>query len=170
MCAPSHPFLFFFLTIFHLILRGPSPNMPEVVNRKACDRCHEQKLGCKRLPDGRCERCVKMKMDCKSSPSLRDAKKQQQQQQQQQPLNHDSQFRKPDQQQQEERATPDRVNFTERQASVSQHPHTQMQGQQHLNVFESLQQGAERRLPKRKRTGSDNHLVRRDASTCQGKK
>ncbi|KAH7215115.1 hypothetical protein DER44DRAFT_806252 [Fusarium oxysporum] len=58
--------------------------MAETVHRKACDRCHAQKLSCKRYNDEACERCVRLKTECKSSPSLRYRKNQQQQQQQQQ--------------------------------------------------------------------------------------
>ncbi|KAF4973255.1 hypothetical protein FSARC_410 [Fusarium sarcochroum] len=57
--------------------------MAETVIRKACDRCHAQKLSCKRYNDEPCERCVRLKTECKSSPSLRYRKNQQQQQQQQ---------------------------------------------------------------------------------------
>ncbi|KAG7407118.1 hypothetical protein DER46DRAFT_686287 [Fusarium sp. MPI-SDFR-AT-0072] len=56
--------------------------MAETVHRKACDRCHAQKLSCKRYNDEACERCVRLKAECKSSPSLRYRKNQQQQQQQ----------------------------------------------------------------------------------------
>ncbi|CEI63133.1 unnamed protein product [Fusarium venenatum] len=54
--------------------------MAETVIRKACDRCHAQKLSCKRYNDEPCERCVRLKTECKSSPSLRYRKNQQQQQ------------------------------------------------------------------------------------------
>ncbi|KAJ4323742.1 hypothetical protein N0V84_004218 [Fusarium piperis] len=60
--------------------RGPM-TMAETVIRKACDRCHAQKLSCKRYNDEPCERCVRLKTECKSSPSLRYRKQQQQQQQ-----------------------------------------------------------------------------------------
>ncbi|KAJ3503444.1 hypothetical protein NM208_g16513 [Fusarium decemcellulare] len=56
--------------------------MAETVIRKACDRCHAQKLSCKRYNDEACERCVRLKTECKSSPSLRYRKQQQTQQQQ----------------------------------------------------------------------------------------
>ena len=39
--------------------------------RKACDRCHAQKLSCKRVADEPCERCLRLRVECKSSPSLR---------------------------------------------------------------------------------------------------
>lgn len=60
-------------------------NMVDNIIRKACDRCHAQKLSCKRNGgEGSCERCARLKADCKSSPSLRYKKQQQQQQQKQQ--------------------------------------------------------------------------------------
>ncbi|KAL4732673.1 hypothetical protein ACLX1H_001691 [Fusarium chlamydosporum] len=52
--------------------------MSETAIRKACDRCHAQKLSCKRYNDEPCERCVRLKTECKSSPSLRYRKNQQQ--------------------------------------------------------------------------------------------
>lgn len=52
--------------------------MSESVIRKACDRCHAQKLSCKRYNDEPCERCVRLKTECRSSPSLRYRKNQQQ--------------------------------------------------------------------------------------------
>lgn len=58
--------------------------MTEVVNRKACDRCHKQKLACLRVGNERCARCIKLDKECKSSPSLRYKKSQEQQQIQQQ--------------------------------------------------------------------------------------
>ncbi|KAH7145660.1 hypothetical protein B0J13DRAFT_442571 [Dactylonectria estremocensis] len=58
--------------------------MSETVIRKACDRCHAQKLSCKRFNDKACERCLRLNTECKSSPSLRYRKQQQQQQQQRQ--------------------------------------------------------------------------------------
>lgn len=62
--------------------RTGAMTMAETVIRKACDRCHAQKLSCKRYNDEPCERCVRLKTECKSSPSLRYRKQQQQQQQQ----------------------------------------------------------------------------------------
>ncbi|KAH7319582.1 hypothetical protein B0I35DRAFT_429347 [Stachybotrys elegans] len=53
--------------------------MADNVIRKACDRCHAQKLSCKRTGEEPCERCVRLKAECKSSPSLRYKKQQQQQ-------------------------------------------------------------------------------------------
>ncbi|GKT66227.1 fungal transcriptional regulatory protein [Colletotrichum tofieldiae] len=46
--------------------------------RKACDRCHRQKLSCKRVGDEACERCIRLKEECTSSPSLRYRKQHQQ--------------------------------------------------------------------------------------------
>ncbi|KAF7549549.1 hypothetical protein G7046_g8313 [Stylonectria norvegica] len=68
----------------HVFPTSPSPEpmamtMAESVIRKACDRCHAQKLSCKRSNDEPCERCVRLKAECKSSPSLRYKKQQQQQ-------------------------------------------------------------------------------------------
>ena len=57
--------------------------MADSLIRKACDRCHGQKLSCKRTGDEACERCVRLKTECKSSPSLRYKKQQQQSQTQQ---------------------------------------------------------------------------------------
>ncbi|OHE94984.1 hypothetical protein CORC01_09778 [Colletotrichum orchidophilum] len=45
--------------------------MPDGPIRKACDRCHRQKLSCKRVGDEACERCIRLKEECTSSPSLR---------------------------------------------------------------------------------------------------
>lgn len=45
--------------------------MAEGPIRRACNRCHTQKLSCKRLGNEPCERCVRLKAECKSSPSLR---------------------------------------------------------------------------------------------------
>ncbi|KAL8303274.1 hypothetical protein RB600_006947 [Gaeumannomyces tritici] len=59
--------------------------------RKACNRCHGQKLSCRRIGDEPCERCVRLKTECKSSPSLRYRKQQQQQQRQQQQQQHQPQ-------------------------------------------------------------------------------
>ncbi|KAI0535908.1 hypothetical protein GGR58DRAFT_503798 [Xylaria digitata] len=42
-----------------------------IPNRKACDRCHDHKLGCRRADKGPCERCLKANLPCTSSPSLR---------------------------------------------------------------------------------------------------
>ncbi|KAL3295539.1 fungal transcriptional regulatory protein [Colletotrichum asianum] len=53
--------------------------MADGPNRKACDRCHTQKLSCKRVGDEACERCVRLKTQCKSSPSLRYRKQHHQQ-------------------------------------------------------------------------------------------
>ncbi|KAH8900393.1 hypothetical protein GQ53DRAFT_801047 [Thozetella sp. PMI_491] len=45
--------------------------MPDPVLRRACDRCHAQKLSCHREENGSCARCTKAKTPCTSSPSLR---------------------------------------------------------------------------------------------------
>ena len=39
--------------------------------RRACDRCHSQKLRCERTGSGSCDRCEKMGMTCVFSPSRR---------------------------------------------------------------------------------------------------
>ncbi|KAG8414307.1 hypothetical protein J3459_014848 [Metarhizium acridum] len=52
--------------------------MADSIIRKACDRCHSQKLSCKRVGDEACERCVRLQTECKSSPSLRYKKQHQQ--------------------------------------------------------------------------------------------
>ncbi|TEA16255.1 Isoflavipucine cluster transcription factor [Colletotrichum sidae] len=75
-------------------------------NRKACDRCHTQKLSCKRVGDEACERCVRLKTLCKSSPSLR-YRKQLQQQQQQQQNQQNQQNRLHQQQQQQQQPSTD---------------------------------------------------------------
>ncbi|RDA89106.1 hypothetical protein CP532_2236 [Ophiocordyceps camponoti-leonardi (nom. inval.)] len=41
--------------------------MADNVIRKACDRCHLQKLCCKRIADEACERCVRLHAECKSN-------------------------------------------------------------------------------------------------------
>ncbi|KAK1470847.1 hypothetical protein CCUS01_00965 [Colletotrichum cuscutae] len=56
--------------------------------RKACDRCHRQKLSCKRVGDEACERCIRLKEECTSSPSLRYRKQHSQQQQHHHHHNH----------------------------------------------------------------------------------
>ena len=45
--------------------------MAEGPIRRACNRCHTQKLSCKRVGNESCERCLRLKAECKSSPSLR---------------------------------------------------------------------------------------------------
>lgn len=50
--------------------------MTESPIRRACNRCHAQKLSCKRSGDEPCERCIRLKAECKSSPSLRYRKNQ----------------------------------------------------------------------------------------------
>ncbi|KAK8093558.1 hypothetical protein PG997_000243 [Apiospora hydei] len=45
---------------------------PRERNRKACDKCHQQKLSCKKIGGGdECERCHRLKRPCTSSPPLR---------------------------------------------------------------------------------------------------
>lgn len=39
--------------------------------RRACDRCHSQKLRCKRTGGGNCDRCEKTGVTCVFSPSRR---------------------------------------------------------------------------------------------------
>lgn len=59
--------------------------MPEGVNRKACDRCHKQKLLCNRADgEGICDRCQRSGTTCTSSPSLRYKKSKEQHRRQQQ--------------------------------------------------------------------------------------
>lgn len=60
--------------------RTMAVTMTDGPNRKACDRCHTQKLSCKRVGDEACERCIRLKTQCKSSPSLRYRKQHQHQQ------------------------------------------------------------------------------------------
>lgn len=45
--------------------------MAEGPTRRACNRCHAQKLSCKRTGIEACERCVRLGTECKSSLSLR---------------------------------------------------------------------------------------------------
>ncbi|KAH6640084.1 hypothetical protein BKA67DRAFT_588574 [Truncatella angustata] len=45
--------------------------MPGPILRKACDRCHEQKLSCKREGAAECVRCSRAGHTCTTSPSLR---------------------------------------------------------------------------------------------------
>lgn len=45
--------------------------MAEGPTRRACNRCHAQKLSCKRNGEEPCERCLRLKTECKSSLSLR---------------------------------------------------------------------------------------------------
>jgi hypothetical protein len=70
------------LLLFHILLTVPpsfqpssqklvvdeaKPGMSGTTIRKACDRCHGQKLSCRRLGLGTCE----LKTECRYSPSLR---------------------------------------------------------------------------------------------------
>ena len=48
--------------------------MAEPQHRRACDRCHAQKLRCNRQGHKSCSRCAKANVECLSSPSLRKGK------------------------------------------------------------------------------------------------
>lgn len=50
--------------------------MFEPQSRRACDRCHAQKLCCKREGNDSCLRCMKANIKCVFSPSLRSRKAQ----------------------------------------------------------------------------------------------
>ncbi|KEY72682.1 hypothetical protein S7711_02473 [Stachybotrys chartarum IBT 7711] len=86
-------------------------NMMDNLIRKACDRCHAQKLSCKRSGEEPCERCVRLKAECKSSPSLRYKKQQHHQQHQQ----HQSK----QQQQSQDQQQPHHVSSTEAAAAAA---------------------------------------------------
>ncbi|POR37326.1 Uncharacterized protein TPAR_02482 [Tolypocladium paradoxum] len=116
--------------------------MADNVIRKACDRCHSQKLSCKRVGDEACERCVRLHAECKSSPSLRYKKQQQQQQQQQQHQ----------QQQHQQQQSQIQQQQLQHQQAHQQHP---APGPQTAIVG--------RRSPKRRRTGSELNLVQPEA-------
>ncbi|KAM0474450.1 hypothetical protein ACHAP7_007781 [Fusarium lateritium] len=96
--------------------------MAETVIRKACDRCHAQKLSCKRYNDQPCERCVRLKTECKSSPSLRYRKNQQQLVESQQQLvdNHNNSGSSSQQQQQLLHSTPSGRRSPKRRRTDSQ--------------------------------------------------
>ncbi|KAK7428998.1 hypothetical protein QQZ08_004405 [Neonectria magnoliae] len=124
--------------------------MAEPVTRSACDRCHGQKLSCRRgNKDEPCERCLRLKAECTSSPSLRFRKQQQLQQQQQQ------QEQQQQQQQQQEQQQ-------EQQQQQHHHHHQRQQ----LPVSEASP--SDYRSPKRRRTDSDPSLVTPDAVPCPG--
>lgn len=116
--------------------------MSDSVTRKACDRCHSQKLSCKRVGDEGCERCLRVRVSCNWSPSRRHRKPQQPQPQPQQPQkNQDKRHSK----------QPPQQSQTEQQQQAEPH-----QG--------GNQKAPEaRRSPKRRRTGSDPDLVSPDA-------
>ncbi|OAQ99936.1 hypothetical protein LLEC1_04312 [Akanthomyces lecanii] len=151
--------------------------MAESLNRKACDRCHDQKLSCKRIGDGICDRCLRLNAECKSSPSLR-YKKQilhydqtQEQKPQQQHQQHQQQQAEQSQQlpqhhqsrevQQDQNPRP-RVDY-------SQGPSTTSQNALNVGAHQQIgvQAGTERRSPKRRRTGSEAHLVQHDTGLPQ---
>ncbi|KAJ3493339.1 hypothetical protein NLG97_g4797 [Lecanicillium saksenae] len=146
--------------------------MSESLNRKACDRCHSQKLSCKRIGDGICERCLRLNAECKSSPSLRYKKQvqqyeQQQQQEQQQQPHHQSPSQQSLQHQQsremqQQQLTP-QLDFSQGQSATTQSV-LDAETQRHVEVQDST----ERRSPKRRRTGSEVHLVQRDVDRTLG--
>lgn len=133
--------------------------MSDPLIRKACDRCHHQKLSCKRTNEVGCERCIKLKIDCRWSPSLR-FKKNVQQQQQQKALRKNKQ----------------KASAFHSSAKKDQQLDSQLQRQPQVQHqlplhFEPRDSGshahtasqAERRSPKRRRTGSDPDLVSPEA-------
>ncbi|OAA63165.1 Fungal transcriptional regulatory protein [Cordyceps fumosorosea ARSEF 2679] len=141
--------------------------MSENVNRKACDRCHSQKLSCKRVGDGVCDRCLRLNAECKSSPSLR-YKRQLQQQDQMQEQKPQQQSQQPEQSQlsyhchqdQQQQRQP-RPNYQQGQIATCQRA-LNFETQPHTEAQDS----AEGRSPKRRRTGSEVHPVQRDAGMC----
>lgn len=114
--------------------------------RKACDRCHTQKLSCKRVGDEPCERCTRLKTECKSSPSLRYKKQQQQHLQQQQ--SHQ----------------PPTPHPYQHQLHLHQPQHRHQPGQPPVPSAETVQ--IRSRSPKRRRTDSDPSLVLPEAGRC----
>ncbi|UNI16035.1 hypothetical protein JDV02_002511 [Purpureocillium takamizusanense] len=133
--------------------------MADNVIRKACDRCHSQKLSCKRVGDEACERCVRLHAECKSSPSLRYKKQHQQHQHQhqnqhqhqhQQQKQHSQHQHQPPQQQQQQQKPPQHLQ------GQQPHPSTSVVGGQAALVG--------RRSPKRRRTGSDLDLLQTEGS------
>ncbi|OAQ92125.1 fungal transcriptional regulatory protein [Purpureocillium lilacinum] len=133
--------------------------MADNVIRKACDRCHSQKLSCKRVGDEACERCVRLHAECKSSPSLRYKKQhqhqhpQQHQQQQQQQHQHQAQQKQHTQHHNQHQHQPQQHQQQTQQQHLQsqQHPSTSVVGGQATLVG--------RRSPKRRRTGSDLDLL-----------
>lgn len=128
--------------------------MSDPLIRKACDRCHHQKLSCKRTTatEESCERCSKLKVECRWSPSLRVRKSLHQQQQQSQKNTRQKQKHKQQQQQlhQSQHSQP------QQPLQLPPVPHHGATGSQTIVQ-------AERRSPKRRRTGSDPDLVSPDA-------
>lgn len=129
--------------------------MADNVIRKACDRCHTQKLSCKRVGDEPCERCTRLKTECKSSPSLRYKKQQQQhhQQQQQQQQQLQQQYHQP--------PTPQQLQH---QLHLHQSQHQLHPAQPSAPSAETVQ--IRSRSPKRRRTDSDPSLVLPEAGRC----
>ncbi|KAM3511278.1 hypothetical protein MY11210_005079 [Beauveria gryllotalpidicola] len=155
--------------------------MSESLNRKACDRCHAQKLSCKRIGDGVCDRCLRLNAECKSSPSLRykrqiqhyDQIQEQKQLQQQQQLP----LPPPPSTQNSDQAQPSLQHYHSRGLLQQQQPpprlaYSQGQSITPKNALYSEEQhhsgpedGTERRSPKRRRKASDAHPVQRDTAT-----
>ncbi|ODA83858.1 hypothetical protein RJ55_02374 [Drechmeria coniospora] len=161
--------------------------MADNVIRKACDRCHFQKLSCKRVGDEACERCVRLHAECKSSPSLRYKKQvqqqkshhqqqppqqpqqqqqnqQQQQQQQQQQHHHHQQL--PQQQQQQQQEQQQKQQQQIQQIQQIQHQHLLLQNQQaHQQHPTPSSQPilSGHPSPRRRRTGSDLNLIQPEA-------
>ncbi|PMB71814.1 hypothetical protein BM221_001910 [Beauveria bassiana] len=153
--------------------------MSESLNRKACDRCHNQKLSCKRIGKGVCDRCLRLNAECKSSPSLRYKKQIQHydQIQEHQQLQHQQQppplplTQSPDQAQQLLQHYYSR-ELLQQQQPLPQLAYSQEQSTAPNNALYSEEQdhseaedGTERRCPKRRRKGSDAHPVQRDTAT-----
>lgn len=130
--------------------------MADNVIRKACDRCHTQKLSCKRVGDEPCERCVRLKTECKSSPSLRYKKQQLQHHQQQQQQQHLQQYHQP--------PTPHQ-NQHQHHLHLHQPQHQHQPAQQPSNPSAETVQ-IRSRSPKRRRTDSDPSLVLPEAGRC----
>ncbi|KAM3555722.1 hypothetical protein ARSEF4850_005859 [Beauveria asiatica] len=151
--------------------------MSESLNRKACDRCHAQKLSCKRIGKGVCDRCLRLNAECKSSPSLRYKRQIQHydQIQEQQLLQHQKPLPPPTQS--PDPAQPLLQHYHSRELLQQQEPlprlaYSQGQSTTPKNALYSEEQylseaedGTERRSPKRRRKGSDAHPVQRDTAT-----
>lgn len=169
-CPNSH---FSFLHVLRLFSRSLTPSyrriMAESLNRKACDRCHDQKLSCKRIGDGICDRCLRLNAECRSSPSLRykkqiqhyDQTQDQKQQLLQQPPQPEPsqavlQHHQSGEVQQQQNPRP-RVDYSKGPSATSQST-LNMETNQHSGA----QPCTERRSPKRRRTGSEAHPVLHD--------
>lgn len=120
-----------------LIPENMAITMADSIIRKACDRCHSQKLSCKRVGDEACERCVRLQTECKSSPSLRYKKQHQQ---------HGQQY-------QRQQQRPQYQNQQKQQAQQSSYPTT------------GLKPPVGRRSPKRRRTASELGLAPEEQGT-----